>query len=104
MADGFEPAGGAAQDEAGRPGPWLWQEGQWGAAASEGGRHLNPLEVPVGEEEDVGGLEVAVKDVAIVEGLHTEAHLNEEGPCGRLRQCPLALRSLQVALQVAVGA
>ena len=28
----------------GRPGPWLGQGGRWGAAAAEGGRHLNPLE------------------------------------------------------------
>ena len=28
-----------------RPGPWLWQEWPWGAAAAEGGRDLNPLNV-----------------------------------------------------------
>ena len=44
LAGGFEAAGGAAQDQPGRPGPWLWQGGQWGAAAAEGGRHLNLLE------------------------------------------------------------
>ena len=42
LAGCFEAAGGAAQGQAGRPGPWLWQGGQWGAA--EGGRQLNPLE------------------------------------------------------------
>ena len=40
---GLEAAGGAAQDQAGRTGPWLWQGWQWGTAAGEGGRHLNPL-------------------------------------------------------------
>ena len=41
---GFEGAGGAAQDEGEHPGPWLWQGGQWGAAAGEGGRRVNRLE------------------------------------------------------------
>ena len=45
LAGGLEAAGGAAQDQAGRPGPWLWQGRPWGAAAAEGGRHLNPREV-----------------------------------------------------------
>ena len=44
LAAGLEAAGGAAQDHAGRPGPWLWQGWPWGAAAAEGGRHLNRLE------------------------------------------------------------
>jgi len=44
LAHGFEAAGGAAQDQAARPGPWLWQGGQWGAAAGEGGRRVNRLE------------------------------------------------------------
>ena len=33
-----EAAGGAAQDEGERPGPWPWQGGQCGAAAAERGR------------------------------------------------------------------
>ena len=33
-----------ASKRLGRPGPWLWQGWPWGAAAAEGGRHLNPLE------------------------------------------------------------
>ena len=41
---GFEAAGATAQDEGEHPGPWLWQGGQWGAAAGEGGRRLNRLE------------------------------------------------------------
>ena len=44
LAGGFEGAGAAAQNEGKRPGPWLWQEWHWGAAAAEGGRHLNLLE------------------------------------------------------------
>ena len=44
LAGVFEAAGGAAQEQAGRPGPWLWQEWPWGAAASEGGRRVNRLE------------------------------------------------------------
>ena len=44
LAGGFEAAGAAAQDEGERPGPWLWQGGQWGAAAGEGGRRVNRLE------------------------------------------------------------
>ena len=44
LAGGFEAAGGAAQEQAGHPGPWLWQEWPWGAAASEGGRRVNRLE------------------------------------------------------------
>ena len=47
LAGGPKAAGATAQDEVGRPGPWLWQGGQWGAAAGEGGRvssHLNRLE------------------------------------------------------------
>ena len=31
------------RSKGGRPGPWLWQGGQWGAAAAEGGGRLNPL-------------------------------------------------------------
>ena len=45
---GIEGAGGAAQDEGKHPGPWLWQGGQWGAAAAEGGRRVNRLEVTLG--------------------------------------------------------
>ena len=41
---GFEAAGGAAQDQAGRPGPWLRHKGQCGAAAGEGGRRVNRRE------------------------------------------------------------
>jgi hypothetical protein len=41
---GFEGTGGAAQNEREHPGPWLWQRGQWGAAAGEGGRRVNRLE------------------------------------------------------------
>ena len=44
LAGGFEGAGATAQEEGKRPGPWLRQEWPWGAAAAEGGRHLNPLE------------------------------------------------------------
>ena len=44
LGSNFEAAGGAAQDEGEHPGPWLWQGGQWGAAADEGGRRVNPLE------------------------------------------------------------
>ena len=44
LAGGFEGAAAKAQEEGKRPGPWLWQEWPWGAAAAEGGRHLNPLE------------------------------------------------------------
>ena len=44
LACGFKAAGGAAQDEGKRPGPWLWQGWPWGAATGEGGRHLNRLE------------------------------------------------------------
>ena len=44
LAGGLEAAGAAAQEEGERPGPWLWQEWPWGAAAGEGGRHLNRLE------------------------------------------------------------
>ena len=40
-------AGGAAQDQAGRPGPWLWQGRRWGSAAAEGGRRVNRLEVTI---------------------------------------------------------
>ena len=40
----FETAWGAAQDQAGRHGPWLWQGWPCGAAAAEGGRRVNPLE------------------------------------------------------------
>ena len=50
LAHDFEAAGAAAQDEVGRPGPWLRQGGQWGAAAAEGGRHLNPREGTVHDE------------------------------------------------------
>ena len=46
---GFEAAGGAAQDEGEHPGPWLWQGEPWGAAAGEGGRHLNRLEATKAE-------------------------------------------------------
>ena len=34
----------------GRPGPWLWQGGRWGAAAAEGGRRVNPREGTVHDE------------------------------------------------------
>ena len=34
----------------GRPGPWLWQGGRWGAAAAEGGRCVNPREATVHNE------------------------------------------------------
>ena len=46
-AGGFEAAGGADQDQAGRPGLWLWlwHEERRGTAAAEGGRHVHPLEV-----------------------------------------------------------
>ena len=44
LAGGFEGAGAAAQDEVGRPGPWLWQAWPCGAAAGEGGRRVNRLE------------------------------------------------------------
>ena len=44
LAGGLEAAGGAAQDEGEHPGPWLWQGGQWGAAAAEGGRCVSRLE------------------------------------------------------------
>ena len=44
LAGGFKGAGGAAKDEGKHPGPWLWQAGQWGAAAAEGGRRVNRLE------------------------------------------------------------
>ena len=43
LAGGFEAAGGAAQDEGKRPGPWLWQGGPRGAAAAEGGRRVDRL-------------------------------------------------------------
>ena len=43
LAGGFEGAGAAAQDEVGRPGPWLWQGWPRGAAAAEGGRRVNRL-------------------------------------------------------------
>ena len=44
LAGGLEAAGGAAQDQAGRPGPWLWQGRPWSAATAEGVRRLNRLE------------------------------------------------------------
>ena len=44
LAGGCEGAGATAQEQGKRPGPWLWQEWPWGAAAAEGGRHLDPLE------------------------------------------------------------
>ena len=44
LACGFEGAGATAQEERKRPGPWPWQGWPRGAAAGEGGRHLNRLE------------------------------------------------------------
>ena len=44
LAGGFEGAGAAAQDEVGRPGPWLWQGWPRGPAAGKGGRRVNRLE------------------------------------------------------------
>ena len=44
LVGGFEGAGDTAQEEGKRTGPWLWQEWPCGAAAAEGGRHLNRLE------------------------------------------------------------
>ena len=41
---------------------------------------VSKLEVGVAEHEDVGGLEVAVQDVLVVQRLHAQAHLDEEGP------------------------
>ena len=41
----FEGAGATAEEEGKRPGPWLRQGGQCVAAAAEGGRRVNRLEV-----------------------------------------------------------
>ena len=52
LAGGFEAAGAAAGEEGMGPGPWLWQGGQWGAAAAEGGRRVNRLERTEGERHE----------------------------------------------------
>ena len=47
-------------------------------------------------------LEVAVQDVVVVHRLHAEAHLDEEGPDGRLGQVPRATLGLEQLQQVAL--
>ena len=42
---GIEGAGGAAQEKGEHPSPWLWQGGPWGAAAAEGSRRVDRLEI-----------------------------------------------------------
>ena len=68
---GFEGDAAATQDDGKRAGPWLWQGWPCGAAAAEGGRRVNRLEVTHAQH----AMELVVGERAVA--IHV--HLAEEG-------------------------